>query len=1003
MKPNPCLRAARTSADPERARLGFELLQPHLDLDAVMPEQARILAALFSGSQPARVLLPKHPGWIAVLLTPESLAHPRQEDGLRREVALCLEARLRSRDYAGALTLLRQFKERELLRIAARDLARLAPAPEITREISNVADLTLDATLRVCRQQLTERLGTPWHQDVKGRWQPTEFCVLALGKLGGQELNFSSDVDVMFVYAGEGHVSRTPPGRKVNLDAAMSSHQFFKRLAEAFIAEIGRVTPEGRLHRIDLRLRPEGDAGPLVRSLESYENFYAQWGQNWERMMLIKARGVAGDRELAFEFLEMIQPFRYPRSLGESAVREIAAMKERLQNEVIRAGELDRNVKLGPGGIREIEFIVQTAQILHAGRAPFLQGAQTLPLLGKLVQYKHLTPAKGRTLANAYCFLRAVEHRVQMDNDLQTHTVPADRRSRDRLAVLMGFGQRTAFDAALKRHTHAVRAIYERFVKNGEGQAPAVLPHLSRETEGEWKKLLAAHSFQDVDRSFRLLQEFANGPGYVHISPRTTGLALQLIARVLALCRLEGRSGFQPDPDRQDAGPTPSAAGAMPVITDTRRLSDPDRVLARLDTFISTYGARAVLFETWNANPQLFELLLLLFDRSEFLAETAIRTPDLVDELVLSRRLGRSKNAAEILRDLRHGRDDAEQRLWIRRYHEAEFMRIGLRSILGLVEHEQHFAELTALADACLQYALEATLRRLRIGGSPLVIVGLGKLGGLELNYGSDLDILFVAGDAARRNLPRLQKVAVGVMHLLSTKTELGIAFLTDARLRPDGEKSLLVNTLAAYEDYYRKRAQLWEIQSLVRTRPVAGNMILGEKFQQLASLLTNFRQPSLPLAAYAPDWKQQTARMRLRIEKLRTPAGRDALAFKTGRGGLMDAEFIAQAVCLERGWHEPNTLRALERIRDEGALARADAEKLIANYRELRRLESILRRWSFLGEMVLPVEPAPYLRVSVRCGFATAEAFRDALARWRSAVREVYERVFPTGAIKSG
>ena len=417
--------------------------------------------------------------------------------------------------------------------------------------------------------------------------------------------------------------------------------------------------------------------------------------------------------------------------------------------------------------------------------------------------------------------------------------------------------------------------------------------------------------------------------------------------------------------------------------------------MTRLDSFISAYGARATLFELWNRNPAIFELLVLLFDRSEFLAELAIRTPDLVDELVISGRLRQRKSAEETLRDLRHGLGDEDQQLWLRRYHQAELMRIGLRDILGLADFEQYLTELSGLADACLQYALEVVMRKHKLKAPPFVIIGLGKLGGAEIDYGSDLDVVFVA-DSKAKNLTTLARLALEVLDLVSARTEQGMVFRTDARLRPDGEKGLLVNTLSAYEEYYRQRAQLWEIQSLTRTRPVAGDLKLGAQFQTLAATLTNFRQPALPLAAYAPDWKQKIHQMRMRIEKERTPAGKDDLAIKTGKGGLMDAEFIAQTLCLEHGWQEANTLRALERGRAAGVLPEAD--KLIENYRQLRRLEGILRRWSYEGETVLPDDPAPYYRVSVRCGFATPEAFREALADWRRAIREVYLKVFQPG-----
>lgn len=686
--------------------------------------------------------------------------------------------------------------------------------------------------------------------------------------------------------------------------------------------------------------------------------------------MLIKARCVAGSAGLAAEFLEMIQPFRYPRSVSGDFLREVGAMKDRIETEVVRPGEVERNVKLGRGGIREIEFIAQSQQLLHAGRLPFLQGSQTLPTLEKLAQYNLIPKEETRALRDAYCFLRDVEHRLQMDENLQTHTIPENRATQERLAKLMGFTTAREFEIARRMHTEKVRSSFDRLLKsNQQSPAAAALPTEFTGQEANWKKILADHSFRDVDRAFHVLREFVEGPGYVHVSPRTTELTHKLLPKLFALC---------PSPDSQ--------------LSTLNCLSDPDRVVTRLDNFITAYGARASLFELWNSNPTIFELLIKLFDRSEFLAELAVRTPDLVDDLVTSGRLRRSKSADETLRDLRHGLKDKDQFLWLRRYHQAELMRIGLRDILGLADFEQHLVELSALADACLQYALDVVMQKHRIKTPPFVIIGLGKLGGSEIDYGSDLDIIFVAGNETR-NLRKFQQLAVEVMELLSKRTELGIVFQTDARLRPDGEKGLLVNTLAAYEEYYRQRAQLWEIQSLTRTRLIAGDFKLGDDFQKLVAALTNFRNPVSPPAAFSPEWRSAIHNMRMRIEKERTPRGRDELAIKTGMGGLMDAEFIAQTLCLENGWQIANTLGALERGRDARVLP--SAEKLIKNYRELRRAEGILRRWSYEGETVLPDDPAPYYRVSVRCGFATPERFREALAGWRRAIREVYSQVF--------
>jgi glutamate-ammonia-ligase adenylyltransferase len=966
--------ALRACADPPRARHWLEKLQCASDapqLKTVSTDQARVLTALWSGSQALSELLAARPEWIAMLLDTESLRGPRRAQGLEREVQSWLGPHLDSANYAGAHAKLRQFKQRKMLRIAARDLARLGTVREITREISDVADVCLETVYQLCARQLTERLGHPYHLKAGGPWQPTEFCVLGLGKLGGQELNYSSDIDVLFLYEEEGHLFKLAPRKGQKPGPGLKNHQFFRRLSEAIIAELSALTSEGVLFRTDLRLRPEGDAGPLARSLGSYENYYAQSGQTWERMMLIKARPVAGSVALAAEFLEMIQPFRYPRALSERILQEIADMKQRIENEVVKSGEMERNVKLGRGGIREIEFVVQSLQLLQAGRTPFLQDSQTLSALQRLVRYGVLPAGDTRDLTEAYGFLRDVEHRLQMEGNLQTHTIPSDPQACQRLAALMGFDSTGAFEKARQTHCRKVRRIYGAILQSRQpGAAEKSLPDF-QEGETAWRQLLDEHRFRDSERAWPMLREFVQGPGYVHVSPRTSDLALELVARFLGLCH-----GQSQDLPHAQSGPV--------------RLSDPDRVLARLDSFVSAYGSRALLYETWVNNPALFELLLLLFDRSEFLAEIAIRTPDLVDELVLSGRLRRRKTSAEILEDLRHGLGDADQSVWLRRYYYAELMRLGLRDIAGLADFEQNLAELSALADACLEYALDAVMRQRKLRSAPFAIVGLGKLGGAEINYGSDLDILFVAGPA-QKNLPRLQRLAAEVMELLSKPTEAGVTFLTDARLRPDGEKGLLVNTLAAHEDYYRHRAQLWEIQALSRARPVAGHAGTGRQFTELAARLSNFQTPSGPLAAFSPNWRSEIHAMRRRIEEERTPSGKEALAIKTGSGGLIDAEFLAQVLCMANGWHEPNTLRALERARDTHVIPESDAAVLLENYRRLRRIEGILRRWSFEGETLLPDDPAPLYRVAVRCGFSNADDFTNAVAGCRRVIRDVY------------
>jgi glutamate-ammonia-ligase adenylyltransferase len=564
-----------------------------------------------------------------------------------------------------------------------------------------------------------------------------------------------------------------------------------------------------------------------------------------------------------------------------------------------------------------------------------------------------------------------------MEENRQTHTIPHGPEHQEKLARLMGFASSKAFQKVHETHRLLVRNIFERLLRAEKTLPKPKRPFPSgfKGLEAEWKQFLSAHGFRDVDKSFQMLREFVEGPGYVHVSNRTEEIALQLLA--------ERFFSSQTDPL------APGKQSHGPKAKDERfTLSDPDRVMTRLDSFISAYGARGTLFELWNRSPAIFTLLVRLFDRSEFLAGLAITTPDLVDELVTSGRLEQRKTASETLADLRHGIQDADQFLWLRKYHNAEFMRIGLRDILGLADPEQYLVELSALADACLQYALEVVARRNKLTKPPFAIIGLGKLGGVEIDYGSDLDILFVA-DSKEKNLAKLAAIAREVMELLSRRTDRGILFHVDARLRPDGEKGLLVNSLAAFETYYRERAELWEIQTLTRARFAAGNETVGVEFQKLAAVITDFRQPKNPPAAFNSEWKRKIHHMRLRIEKERTPAGLDSLAIKTGAGGLVDAEFIAQALCLEHGWQEANTLRAL--IRGVESRLFKNGGTFLESYRNLRRLEGILRRWSYEGETLLPEDADALERVAIRAGFLKSEALLRASRAWRADIRKAY------------
>lgn len=979
--------------DPARARLYWDQLLdalPDGKLRRANKEQISCLTTLFCGSQYLSELLVKHPDWYAAIVSSPDLAEAKSDTMLRDE----LREFLINSEESKSDTLLRTFQQRESLRIGLRDLLRLTDTPQIIAELSILADVCLTQVLSATQAKMEQRLGKPYHQKEDGQWEETDFSIIGLGKLGGLELNYSSDVDLLMVYSAEGNVFTTPPKRHEPAKG-LSSHQYYNRLAKDFLNEVSRMTEAGMLYRVDMRLRPEGNAGPLARSLDSYEIYYAQWGQIWERMMLLKARHITGSRSLSSEFIEMVQPFRYPRSLHERILKEVAAMKDRIETEVLRTGESERNVKLGRGGIREIEFYVQCQQVLHGGKNPFLQSNQTLVALQNLLRYRLISRDEAEDLSASYLYLRDIEHRLQMENNLQTHTIPTDRKARERLAKMMGHASVPEFEEQLHSRTTDVRRIYEKLLKAETKDVQALqLPKDFTLQKTEWGQLIEERSFRDTDKAFRLLQAFVDGPGYVHVSQRTSELALELTYRFIAFCPAKpGAKYLLPQPEHDLAKRKIDASDTLPIARTDLLLSDPDRVLLRLDNFISAYGARSTLYELWTHNPSYFELLLRLFDRSEFLAEAAIRTPDLLDELALSGRLGISKSSERILKELRYGLGDTDQLLWLRRYHQAEQLRIGLRDILGLADFEQNLTEFSALADACLNYALEVVQRRHRLKEAPFAIIGLGKLGGSEINYGSDLDILYVASDSTK-DLAKLQKLAIEVGELLSEPTVQGIAFHIDVRLRPDGEKGLLVNNLTAYDEYYRQRASLWELQAISRSRFVAGDSKVGASFMRQFSDWCDFSQSQPKVKAWSPHWRKQVAEMRARIAKERTPSGQENLSIKTATGGLMDAEFIAQIFCLQTGTHEPNTLKALLQAADAKFLPADIMFALIANYRNLRHIEAILRCWSFAGETVLPIDPAAYQRVAMRCGFFSSKDFAVATSEYRQAIFNAYQYV---------
>src|SRR5213596_3042288 len=477
---------------------------------------------------------------------------------------------------------LRFWKGREMTRVALRELANVAPLEETTGELSQIAEICIRRVFEHWNTDLRQRHGSP----------TAEFAILGLGKLGGGELNHSSDVDLLFLYSEEGQL--TPH---------ISYHEFFNRLGKRILETFSTLHPAGSLFRIDLRLRPEGSAGPLARSLDSMEKYYAGFGESWERLALIKARGIAGSRELAYEFLRQHQPFIYPKSATPDLLEEIANIKRRIERDVVGPDQLHRDVKLGIGGIREIEFIVQALQLTHGARHPFLQEPSMLKALRALRELDLLPSNEVLTLDNTYRFLRRVEHRLQIEAEQQTHTVPREPEALRRLALSLRFSSGERFTVALQEKMRTVRSIFERVI-SGTYAEPAKID---------------LGIFSNQKRAVKALADLAQGPASFHIAPRTRQILRKL----------------------------------RPVLLEwLAKAADPDATLNQLVRFVEAYGLRSLLFELLVTNPRLLELLVKTFDASRFASELLIRRPQLLEDITRDPTFGEPRSIAENLRRL---------------------------------------------------------------------------------------------------------------------------------------------------------------------------------------------------------------------------------------------------------------------------------------------------------------------------------------------------------------
>lgn len=795
---------------------------------------------------------------------------------------------------------LRVWKGREMCRIALREVAEAAPLEETTLDLSLLAEICLREVYRHWDAELRGQRGGP----------ETEFAILGLGKLGGRELNHSSDIDVIFLYGEEGQVAPN-----------LTHHEWFNQLGAKIIETFAATDPAGALFRIDLRLRPEGTAGPLARSLESMENYYAGFGETWERLALIKARGVAGSRELAYEFLRQHQPFIYPKSPTPDVLEEISAIKRRIEREIVGQENIERDVKLGAGGIREIEFVVQALQLLHGARHAFLQETSTLKALPVLAQLELIPSVEARALEFAYRFLRRVEHRLQIEAEQQTHTVPENGEALDRLARSLGFASKGKFTAALREQMQEVRAVFRRIISAPAAGTEAVVESLD--------------IFRDEKAAAKSLADLAKGTGGFHVAPRTR----QVLRNLRPL-----------------------------LFRWLARAADPDMALNQFIRFVEAYGLRSMLFELLVVNPKLLELLVKTFDASRSAGDLLIRRPQLLEEITRAGMLDREISVAQHLKRLEALEISATSLDRLRAYHHTQRLRIFLRDVLGLAPLATLFTEHSALAEACLLF-----VNRLRGNENDLTIVALGKFGGSEIGYGADLDVIFIGEDI---------RAAQHLMVAMAQPTAEGRIFTLDARLRPDGEKGILACSLTAYEAYYETRAQLWEVQALTRARPLAGP--LQDQFMELVRRV--WRK-----AGERPELFSQINGMLQRIRQERGSAS--DLDFKTGAGGIIEAEFLVQALQMRASLWNPRTLSALEELTAKGLLLRQEASLIKKGYEYLRSIESVLRRWENKSVSTLPADEMEQRKLARRLGADSIDAFGKRYRESREIIHAIYLR----------
>ncbi len=919
--PADALAALAVTPDPALAVAGLGRLREAVPaaLAAVAGDPARAVALVWllgASNLIARILMAEPARWSAALgaddaATPIAALEPAPEP----PPAPSPEELAR---------LLRVFKRRRILLIAARDLLGRSTLVETMAALSELAEDALEIAVAAVRAHLVAA-----HGDVVVDGRPLGFAVLGMGKLGGGELNFSSDIDLIYVYGdGGGETSGGPRG-------VLSVREFMSRLAEGVTRALHHSTDDGFVFRVDLRLRPEGTNGPIVNSVANALLYYESWGQTWERAVYLKARPVAGDRAVGETLLAELEPFVHRRYLDYATIEDLTQMKAKIARALAAGVDKGINVKLGRGGIREVEFVIQSLQLIHAGKDERIRDRNSLAALARLAEARYLAPDESARLADAYRFLRDVEHKIQLVDERQTQVIPAGV-GEVQLARRLGYREHDAaaalarFQADLRRHMDAVAATF------------AASFYDSRATIAEADDGRAAGLLAGLDDAVGAERELA-----------TLGFRDPATAREHLVLLRDGAPSARATPRRKQL----LMAVAPALLGEVTRAPDPDLALRHLASFLMAIGARSSFLALLAENPATLRVLVRLFGSSEFLSQILIRHPEMLDNLVRADLVRLEVSKPELAREIRgvidateayEGRLDA-----LRRLRHEQFLRIGINDLDNLLAFHEVSSQLSDLADVCLEAAWrvadEETRRRYGLATAPgrFVVVGLGKLGARELTYNSDLDLIFIyvpggTGAGAVSVHEFFTKLAQTLMTTLQVQTREGRMYRIDTRLRPSGNQGPLVSSLESFARYHAGSSQLWERQAMIKARAVAGEPDLGGEVEAIIERFVYAR-------ALSDHEVGEIHRLRMRME--RELAGDERVEFnvKTGRGGLLDIEFMVQMKQLLHGADLPAVRRratrhALAALAAAGVVPADEAAALEESYAFLRALTNRLR-----------------------------------------------------------